>query len=315
MLPTDSLYLAPLQGFTDFHFRNAFQRVLGDIDGFYAPYLKMNNDGSLKDGPKLDVLPVNNPYQSVIPQIMANCVSDFLVMADYLSDLGYTEANWNLGCPYPMVAKRELGAGILHKPEKVVGILEAVIPVTNLKIGLKMRMGYADTSDILTLLPALNHLPLTEIIVHARYGKQLYLGECDHDRFQECLPLSSHKLVYNGDIKTVDDFKSLKSRFPSIVHWMIGRGAVANPFIFEMIQEDSTSFPEDRNEVFYDFLIDLLESHLATSNNDGNVLLKMKHYWEYFSSAYEDGIAMHRKVKKTENLQQYEAEVRDLLLL
>jgi hypothetical protein len=41
----------------------------------------------------------------------------------------------------------------------------------------------------------------------------------------------------------------------------------------------------------------------------------MKHYWEYFSSAYEDGIAMHRKVKKTENLQQYEAEVRDLLLL
>ncbi|MEY3200236.1 MAG: hypothetical protein RJA13_2194, partial [Bacteroidota bacterium] len=167
----DFLYLAPLQGFTDYHFRNAFQEVLGDVDCFYAPYLKMAHDGTLKEGPKVDVLPTNNPFEKVVPQIMA----------------GYTEVNWNLGCPYPMVAKRDLGSGILNKPDKILSILETVIPTCGLKIGLKMRMGYEHTGDILNLLPALNAFPLTEIIVHARYGKQLYAGTCDHDRFAECL--------------------------------------------------------------------------------------------------------------------------------
>jgi hypothetical protein len=30
----DLLYLAPLQSFTDHHFRNAFQQVLGDVAGW-----------------------------------------------------------------------------------------------------------------------------------------------------------------------------------------------------------------------------------------------------------------------------------------
>jgi len=310
----DFLYLAPLQGFTDHHFRNAFQEVLGDVDRFYAPYLKMAHDGTLKEGPKVDVLPANNPFEKVVPQIMACCTEDFLVMADYLSNLGYTEVNWNLGCPYPMVAKRDLGSGILNKPDKILAILETVIPESGLKIGLKMRMGYEHTGDILNLLPALNAFPLTEIIVHARYGKQLYAGTCDHDRFTECLPLTSHKLMYNGDINSVEDFRELKTKFPTIQHWMLGRGAVANPFIFEMIQEDSLDFPEDRNEVFLSFLLLLLESHLNTNNNDGNVLIKMKHYWEYFSTAFDSGLTYFRQVKKAESIAEYETVIEKILL-
>ena len=37
--------------------------------------------------------------------------------------LGYTELNWNLGCPYPMVAKRGMGSGGLQSPEKIDEIL------------------------------------------------------------------------------------------------------------------------------------------------------------------------------------------------
>ena len=310
----DFLYLAPLQGFTDHHFRNAFQEVLGDVDRFYAPYLKMAHDGTLKEGPKVDVLPANNPFEKVVPQIMACCTEDFLVMADYLRNLGYTEVNWNLGCPYPMVAKRDLGSGILNKPDKILAILETVIPTCGLKIGLKMRMGYEHTGDILNLLPALNAFPLTEIIVHARYGKQLYAGACDHDRFAECLALTSHKLMYNGDINSVEDFRELKTKFPTIQHWMLGRGAVANPFIFEMIQEDSLEFPEDRNEVFLAFLLLLLESHLNTNNNHGNVLIKMKHYWEYFSTAFDSGLTYFRQVKKADSISEYETILEKILV-
>ncbi len=308
------MYLAPLQSFTDHHFRNAFQQTLGDVDRFYAPYLKMSNDGTIKDGPKQDVLPKNNPFEEVVPQLMACCAEDFLTMANYLSDLGYQEVNWNLGCPYPMVAKRDLGSGILNKPEKVLSILEEVIPKTKLKIGIKMRMGYEDTTDILTLLPALNQFPLSEVIVHARYGKQLYTGGCDYDRFEESIPLSKHRLIYNGDIATVEDFRILKKRFPSIHHWMIGRGAVSNPFLFEMIQENECEKPEDWKEVFHDFLILLLESHLNESSNEGNVLIKMKHFWEYFSSSFENDTGVYRKIKKTDSIKEYQDQIEQILL-
>lgn len=309
----DFLYLAPLQSFTDHHFRNAFQQTLGDVDQFYAPYLKMSNDGTIKEGPKHDVLPKNNPYEVVVPQLMACCVDDFMVMANYLSDLGYQAVNWNLGCPYPMVAKRNLGSGILNQPEKVLAILEEVIPKTNLSIGIKMRMGYEDTSDIITLLPALNSFPLSEVIVHARYGKQLYAGSCDHDRFEECIPLTNHKLIYNGDITSVIDFRILKQRFPSIHHWMIGRGAVSNPFLFEMIQEDEDEMPEDWKEVFYQFVQLLLESQLKESSNEGNLLIKMKHFWEYFSASFENPAKVYRIIKKAESIHDYTSKIEQLL--
>ena len=308
----NQLYLAPLQSFTDHHFRNAFQQVLGDVDRFYAPYLKMSNDGVIKEGPKKDVLPKNNPFEIVVPQIMACCTEDFLVMANYLIDLGYQEVNWNLGCPYPMVANRDLGSGILGKPEKIYQILEDVIPQIQMKLGLKMRMGYESTEDILTILPKLNDFPLSEIIVHARYGKQLYQGQCDHDRFKECIALSNHRLVYNGDINTVEDFRRIKSLFPEINHFMIGRGAISNPFLFEMIQEDSIEFPEDRMEVFSDFLNLLLESYLKETQNEGNVLIKMKHYWEYFSESFENGKRYYRIVKKVNSIPEYQRFIDEL---
>lgn len=308
----DYLYLAPLQSFTDHHFRNAFQQVLGDVDRFYAPYLKMDHDGKIKEGPKRDVLPVNNPIEPVVPQIMACCAEDFLVMASYLKDLGYTEMNWNLGCPYPMVAKRDLGSGILNKPDKIFSILDEVLPVLGMELGIKMRMGYEDTTDILQILPELNTYPLSEVIVHARYGKQLYTGGCDHERFRECISLTDHRLVYNGDINSVNDFKELKSSFPEIHHWMIGRGAIADPFLFEMIQENTTEYPEDRMEVFQEFLQLLLESHLRETSNAGNVLVKMTHFWEYFMSSFEDGQRYYRMVKKARDIAEYTSVIHQI---
>jgi tRNA-dihydrouridine synthase len=36
------------------------------------------------------------------------------------------------------------------------------------------------------------------------------------------------RFIANGDI-TVTKFKEMQERFPSIDHWMIGRGIVADP--------------------------------------------------------------------------------------
>lgn len=299
------LALAPLQTYTDYHFRNAHLAIFKGVDKFYAPYLKMNNDGTIKSGPKIDILPENNPQVAVIPQLMACSEEEFFVMADYIEALGYKELNWNMGCPYPMVTNRNLGAGILNKPSEIFNLFDNIFPKLKMGLGIKMRMGLENTSEILEILPRLNDYPLTEIIIHARYAKQLYNGGCDHERFMECVSLTKHPLTYNGDITTKEEFDFLNEKFSTIQSWMIGRGAMNNPSLFEEIKFGTI----DSGEAYKGKLL-LFSEHLTTSllycNPDrGYALSKMKSYWEYLAEGISDGKQLYRKLKKAKSIDDF----------
>ncbi|MFT5752313.1 MAG: tRNA-dihydrouridine synthase B, partial [Dokdonia sp.] len=98
-----TLLSSPLQGFTDFRFRNAFHKYFGGIDTFYAPYIRLDGKLKIKGSYQRDLDPENNIDMPVIPQVMTNDADEFLFVVKYIQELGYTELNWNLGCPYPMV--------------------------------------------------------------------------------------------------------------------------------------------------------------------------------------------------------------------
>lgn len=299
------LALAPLQTYTDYHFRNAVQQIFTGIDVFYAPYLKMNNDGTIKSAPKIDVLPNNNPFATIIPQLMACSAEEFFIMANYLAELGYTEVNWNMGCPYPMATNKNLGAGILNQPENLERLLSAVFPKSPLKIGVKMRMGMESTSEIHQLIPILNSFPITEIIIHARNAKQLYTGNCNHEEFELCIPAIKAPLTYNGDIHSLEEWQKLQQLFPSVNSWMIGRGAVANPGIFEEIKSGKKI---DESEYCTKLLAmsQLLRESLEDGNsNRGYALIKLKSYWEYLATSLEEGTRLYRKLKKTKTIVEF----------
>ena len=308
------LALAPLQTYTDYHFRNAHIAVFGGVDKFYAPYLKMNSDGTIKSAPKIDILPKNNPKISVIPQLMACSAEEFFIMANYIESLGYEELNWNMGCPYPMVTNRNLGAGILNKPSEIFRMLDQIIPKSKLRLGIKMRMGLETTEEILEILPRLNDYPLTELIIHARYAKQLYNGVCDHDRFQECISLTNHPLTYNGDITSKEEFDDLNQRFQSIQSWMIGRGAMNNPSIFEEIKFGTVDSGEVYRSKLMEFSKHLEESLLLCNPDRGYALSKMKSYWEYLSESLSDGTQLYRKVKKAKDIEELMGHLKYFLL-
>ena len=307
------LALAPLQTYTDYHFRNAHIAVFKGVDKFYAPYLKMNNDGTIKNAPKIDILPKNNPDISVIPQLMACSEQEFFAMANYMESQGYTELNWNMGCPYPMVTNKNLGAGILNKPTEIFDLFDNIFPKLKMGLGIKMRMGLENTSEILDILPRLNDYPLTEIIIHARYAKQLYNGTCDHERFLECISLTKHSLTYNGDIETKEDFDELQRKFKGIDHWMIGRGAMKNPGLFEEIQfgiVDSSDVYRDKLNKFSEHLV---ASLLKCNPDRGYALSKMKSYWEYLSEGLSDGKNLNRKLKKSKSIEEFNGFLAEML--
>jgi len=187
-----TLLSSPLQGFTDFRFRNAFNKYFGGIDTYYSPYIRLNGKLTIKASYERDILPDNNIDLEVIPQIMTNDADEFLFVANYVKQFGYKELNWNLGCPYPMVTKRGMGAGLINDPEKINRILNEVHSKSDIIVSMKMRLGYDNNEEILQVLPILENYPIKNIAIHARIGKQLYKGGVNLDAFERCVDSTTH---------------------------------------------------------------------------------------------------------------------------
>jgi tRNA-dihydrouridine synthase B len=307
------LHSSPLQGFTDFRFRNTFQRFFGGIDQYIAPYIRVNGKMEIKAANERDILPENNRSLDLIPQIITKDVNEFLFVAKYVQKLGYNELNWNLGCPYPMVAKRGMGSGLLRMPEKIDEILERVSAETDIRVSVKMRLGYENSQEIFRVLPVLEKYELANITIHPRIGKQLYKGEVDLKAFERCVGLSNHRIFYNGDITSVQSFREMKARFPTINHWMIGRGLIADPFLPAMIKADNPVYPENRYEIFTSFHDTLFDSYEEALSGPKHILMKMYSFWEYFIQSFPNSPKSLKKIKKAQSLSAYREVIKQIV--
>lgn len=309
----DTIVFAPLQGLTDYRYRNTYRQFFGGIDVFYAPYLRKQK-GELRSSMIKDVKPENNENIRVIPQIMTNSVDEFVELASFLTNLGYDSVNWNLGCPYPMVTKRQLGSGLLPHPDKIIDILEQVLPKIKLKVSLKMRSGLEASSDINAVLPRLNAFPLDHIIIHPRIGKELYKGLADVDVFKNCIEQTSHPIGYNGDILSVQNLNSLKAQFPSVHLFMMGRGILANPFLPEQIRGTFVYDEKIVRERLVDFYHALENQYAETLTGDKQLILRMLGHWEYLAHLFEDSHKAFKRIKKASNRAKYKTAVNENLL-
>ena len=103
---TPFIYMAPLRGITDALFRRIYSKHFTGIDAAVAPFINPQHKSGRSDKLLADVFPKANNLK-LIPQQLNSNGDDFLAIAERLYDLGYREINWNLGCPVPMVAKKE----------------------------------------------------------------------------------------------------------------------------------------------------------------------------------------------------------------
>ena len=308
-----TLLSSPLQGFTDFRFRNAFNHYFGGIDTFYSPYIRLNGKLKIKQSYEDDILPENNTTIEVIPQIITNDADEFIYVAQYVRSLGYKELNWNLGCPYPMVAKSGMGSGLICNTSKIDEILQRAHNETDILVSMKMRMGYDNASEILETFPILDQYPLKNIAIHARIGKQLYKGPVDLDSFEKCIDASKHKLYYNGDITSVAAFKAIESRFPSIDHFMIGRGLIADPFLPSMIKNNTTEYPENRWSIFSEFHDTIYQQYDEYLSGPTPIKMKMLGFWEFFSQSTSNPQKVLKSIKKATNPIKYRQAVAQIL--
>jgi tRNA-dihydrouridine synthase B len=320
------LYLAPLHGVTNRVYRSVFFRHFGGFDGAMAPFIlavrtskaKPNHFKDLLPGPASesrdaasDAVDRGAARLPLVPQLLGNEPAAFVETAQVLAGLGYVEIDWNLGCPYPMVADKERGSGLLPFPGRIGELLDAACAVPGIVISVKLRLGRSDPLDIERLMPILNEHPLAKVIIHPRVGTQMYRGQADVEAFARAASLCRHRVVYNGDITSGTAYEKLASRFPAIDEWMIGRGAISNPFLAEEIKTGAVA--GDRNGRLRAWHDDLYRSYQEALFGPAHVLDKMKEIWSYLGASFPGKRKELERISRAKSLEAYEAAVAQIL--
>lgn len=306
------IHFAPLQGYTDAIYRQAHARIFGGIASYYTPFVRIEHgDFRRKDVRELEA--ENNRGVVLTPQLIASTPETILHILSLFIEKGYQKVDINLGCPFPTLAKRHNGAGLLPYPDEVKALLSAALEAhPDIRFSVKMRLGWEDANECMALLPLLNSLPLSHITMHPRLGKQQYKGEVDLEAFQRFYAECEKPLIYNGDLLTLEDIERIESRFPRLAGLMIGRGLLANPALAIEYQQGEPLSPQAMMEKIRLLHADVFSQYgNLLEGGEQQLLTKMRTFWEYL---LPDGDRKAKKViHKTSKLSNYQAAVSNLL--
>jgi tRNA-dihydrouridine synthase len=271
----------------------------------------------------------------VVPQIIANSVHEFKTLAEALLQKGFSEIDFNMGCPFPMQVNRHRGAGILGDVHAVQEIMDEIRNMSDsatgtastianrtapIKFSVKMRLGQNSPDEAFALLPHLNDTPLAHITLHPRLGKQQYKGAIDFSSFERFYNECKLPLIFNGDITSVSQIHELERKYPKLAGVMIGRGLLARPSLaaeYKALcnETDSTSVHSTDCEATPQELLDkILQMHQAIFDNacktyqgDSQILSHVQTFWEYLEPNIPKKI--FKKIKKAGKLSEYKEAI------
>ena len=123
MQKTLPIHFAPLQGYTDVIYRNAHAACFGGIDTYYTPFVRLEK-GGFRHRDVRGIEPGNNQVAHLdSPTDSPLLLKKQKKILSLFIEKGYKEVDINMGCPFPMLAKRHNGSGILPYPEEVQALL------------------------------------------------------------------------------------------------------------------------------------------------------------------------------------------------
>jgi tRNA-dihydrouridine synthase len=305
LMQQPELLFAPFKGLTDRPYRNALARHFGGYDGMYAPFISGVGQERINPSKLVDLVPLEKNLAPTIPQFISTDAREIILFGKTFEQYGYDHINWNLGCPFSRIANKKRGCGMLPYPDELNRMLNEVFREFPIKLSIKTRLGYYKPDEIFKVLEVLNQYPIHLLIIHARIGTQIYSGEVNLEGFKACLSASKHPLAYNGDIFHVARFREMQKLFPQVNSWMLGRGALINPFLPLEIREKHTDEAEKRKKITA-FINEVFEESQKTARNPARQLGYMKAVWYYLSGLFENPQMTFSRIKRINDLNDYQ---------
>jgi nifR3 family TIM-barrel protein len=230
-----NIILAPMVGVTD----SIFRRTILGLGGCGLVSSEMTNAASvspkmMKRHHQLDFLPEERP---ITIQLSGNEPDLVASAARAVEAIGADILDINCGCPSPKVTGGGHGSALLRDLPKMERLLKAVKAAVQIPVTLKFRSGWDEQNlNYLDTAKMAESVGVAALALHARTRQQAYNGAANWQHIAEVKRAVGIPVIGNGDVKAADDALG-RLRESGADGVMIGRGAMANPWIFLQIAQ------------------------------------------------------------------------------
>lgn len=272
-LAKPALFLAPMQDVTDLPFLRTIA-AFGGADFYVTEYFRVHIHSRL-DPYILRSIDENPTGRPMIAQ-MIGCEPDELVRtARELKKHAVAGIDLNLGCPAPVVYRKNAGGGLLRKPEGLNEILGRLCEACDdVPFTVKTRVGFETEEEFDQLLEVFQKYPIHLLTIHGRTVRERYQTPVHPERVAQAVEALDYPVIANGNVVNRETGKAYL-RATKAAGLMIGRGAIRNPWIFSQLRDEFQSIKPTsvKGRMVLDY-IDLLYEETAREIPD---FIEVKH--------------------------------------
>ena len=244
--------LAPMDGYSDWPFRSIC-RALGSAMS-YTEFVKVEKILSRSKEPAKRLY-YEAAERPITFQIYGDDPDLILTAALRVQELNPDIIDINMGCPAKSIADRGAGVGMMPSPLKIAHTFKKLTAALTVPVTGKLRMGWDQNKNYKLIARIVEENGGSLIAIHGRTKEQRYSGDANWEAIAEVKSLVKIPVIGSGDVKTVADIQRMK-QYTNCEAVMIGRAAIANPWIFAGL---------DREQVSPELLQQTVQEHLEKS--------------------------------------------------
>jgi tRNA-dihydrouridine synthase B len=289
------LVLAPMAGVTDSSFRRLIKE-LGGVGLIVTEFISVEGltRGNMRTHRMMKFLPEERPLSI---QIFGYDDERMAMAAEIIEESGADIVDINCGCPAKKVVKGGGGSSLLKDLPQLEKILRRVRRAVNIPLTMKIRTGWDESSiNAVEVARIIEDCGGDMVAVHGRTRMQGYSGRANWDVITAVKRAVSIPVVGCGDVVAAEQ---ALDRFSDsgVDGVMIGRGAIANPWIFrqttELLRGDAPHSPTlaERQKVLHRYN-ELLRDELPERALAG----KLKQMCGYFTHGLPGGARLRERV-------------------
>jgi tRNA-dihydrouridine synthase B len=252
-------FLAPLAGYTSLAYRLAVR----ECGGLGLATTDLVNARSLLEQHRR-ALELSETCESDRPlsiQLYGSVIPEMQQAARWVEQKGATAVDINMGCPVRKVVRTGGGSALMCQMDRAVDLVKAVVEAVSIPVTVKMRLGWDDESlTAPDLARAFEQAGVAGVIVHGRTRQQGFKGTVSRAGIRAVVEAVDRiPVVANGDIRTIADAAATFEE-TGCAAISIGRGSLANPFIFRQLDSWSRTGHPGSDPTFEE-RIDLMCRH------------------------------------------------------
>ncbi len=284
------MMLAPMQAVTDLPFMRVMARF-GGPDVYVTEYFRVYLNSRL-DPYILRSITENPTGKPVFAQLIGQDVRELVRVAGELEQYPVAGIDLNLGCPAPVVCRKEAGGGLLRNPTKIDAILGAMREAVAGRFTVKTRVGWESDAEFGGLLGVCRKHASDGLAIDGRTVMEGYQTPVHPDSVRQAVKVLECPVIANGNVVNVATGKAYLER-TGAAGLMIGRGAVRNPWLFDQLRAahgalDKSPEPTGRDLLEYiGVLWDETGREMKQDYDSRKQTHKMKRYLVYMAQGLE----------------------------